>query len=71
MRGARIPGRRVIRAFLGLFTVLPRLALKPGPIGALRLDRLARGLEPRPMVPTIIIKKNLTILDLDFVVDAE
>ena len=58
MRGARAPGWRVARAFLGLFTalalfiVLGRLALGPGPIGVVGLDRLARGTEPKPMVPT-------------------
>ena len=52
IRGARTPGRRVARAFLGLFTVLRRLALGPGPIEAFGLGRLARGTEPRPMVPT-------------------
>ena len=51
MRGAREPGRRVGQAFLGLFTVLGRLALGPSPIGALELGRLARGTKPRPMVP--------------------
>ena len=45
MRGAQ--------AFLGLFTVLGRLALRPGPIGTLGLGRLARGTEPEPMVPTV------------------
>ena len=45
MRGAR--------AFLGLFTVLARLALGPGPIEAFELGRLARGTEPKPMVPTM------------------
>ena len=53
VRGARAPGRRVTRAFLGLFTVLGRLALGPGPIGDLGLGRLARGTEPGPMVPTM------------------
>ena len=51
MRGARVPGRRVARAFLGLFTILGQLALGPGPIGALGLGRLARGTEPGPIVP--------------------
>ena len=46
IRGARAPGGRVPRAFLGW------LALGPGPIGALGLGRLARGTEPGPMVPT-------------------
>ena len=45
IRGARAPGRRVAREFLGLFTVLGRLALGLGPIGALGLGRLARGTE--------------------------
>ena len=52
IRGARAPRWRVVRAFLGLFTVLGRLALGPGPIGALGLSRLARGTELRPMIPT-------------------
>ena len=43
MRGTRAPGRRVARAFLGLFTVLGQLALELGPIGALRLGWLAKG----------------------------
>ena len=51
MRGARAPGRRVARAFLGLFTILRWLALGPGPIGALGLGRLARGTDPGLMVP--------------------
>ena len=53
MRGAWVPGRRVARAFLGLFTILGRLALGPGPIRALGLGRLARGTEPGPIVPTM------------------
>ena len=53
IRGARAPGRRVARAFLGPLTVLGWLALRPGPIGALGLGWLARGTEPRPMVPTM------------------
>ena len=53
MRGARAPELRVARAFLGLFTVLGRLALGPGPIGAIGLGQLARGTEPGPMVPTM------------------
>ena len=52
MRGARASGQRVARAFLGLFTILGRLALGHGPIGALGLGRLAKGTEPGPMVPT-------------------
>ena len=52
MRGVQAPGRRVAQAFLGLFTVLGRLALGLSPIGALRLGRLARGTKPEPMVPT-------------------
>ena len=42
-----IPKRRIGRAFLG------RLAFGPSPIGALGLDRLARGTECGPMVPTM------------------
>ena len=53
IRGARAPGRRVARAFLDLFTILGRLTLGPGPIGALGLGRLARGTKPEPMVPTL------------------
>ena len=53
IRGAWAPGRRVARAFLGLFTVLGWLALGPSPIGALGLSRLTRGTEPGPMVPTM------------------
>ena len=53
MRGARVSERRVTRVFLGLFTILGRLALGPGPIGSLGLGRLARGTEPGPMVPTM------------------
>ena len=52
VRGSQAPGRRVARAFLGLFTVLGPLDLGPCPIGALGLGRLARGTEPGPMVPT-------------------
>ena len=37
--------------FMNLFTILGRLALGPGPIGALGLVRLARGTELEPMVP--------------------
>ena len=47
IRGARVPGRKVTRAFLG------RLTLGPGPFGAIGLGRLARGTDPRPMVPTM------------------
>ena len=43
VRGARVPGRRVARAFLG------RLALRPGPIEALGLGRLARRTETGPV----------------------
>ena len=53
-RIARVPGRRIARVFLGLFIVLGRLALGPGPIRALGLGRLARGTEPGPMVRTMI-----------------
>ena len=52
-RGAWAPGRRVARAFLGLLTVLGRLALGLGPIRALGPGRLAGGSEPGPMVPTM------------------
>ena len=55
IRGARASGQRVARAFLGLLIVLGQLALGPSPIGALRLGRLARGTEPGPMVPTMLI----------------
>ena len=48
IRGAaRVHGRKVARAFLG------RMTLGPGPFGAIGLGRLARGTEPRPMVPTM------------------
>ena len=40
IRGARAPRWRVAPAFLG------QLTLWPGPIGALRLGRLARGTKP-------------------------
>ena len=40
------------RVFLGLSTVLGRLALGPDPIGVLGLDRLVKVTEPEPMVPT-------------------
>ena len=53
MRGARVPGGRVARAFVGLFTILRWLALGPGPIEAFGLGRLARGTELGPMVPTM------------------
>ena len=53
IRGARAPERRVAWAFLGLFTVLGRLALGSGPIGALELGRLAMGTKPGPMLPTM------------------
>ena len=53
IRGPRAPGRRVTWAFLSLFIVLGCLALGLGPIGALELGRLARGIEPGPMVPTM------------------
>ena len=53
VRGAPVLGRRVALAFLGPLTVLGRLALGPGPIGALGLGRLAMGTEPGPMVPTM------------------
>ena len=47
IRGAQVPGRKVVRAFLG------RLTLGPGPVGAIGLGRLARGIELGPMVPTM------------------
>ena len=46
IRGARAPGRRVPRAFLG------QLTLGLGPVWATGMGRLARGTEPGPMVPT-------------------
>ena len=46
IRGVWAPGRRVAREFLGLLTVLGRLALGSGPIGAPGLGRLARETEP-------------------------
>ena len=61
VRSARAPGRRVARTFLGLFTVLSKLALGPGPIGALGLGRLARGTEPGPMVPTMFTPTEVVI----------
>ena len=42
-----VPWRRIDRVFLG------RLAPKPDPFGALELGRLARGVGPGPMVPTM------------------
>ena len=45
-----VPGRRIGWAFLG------RLAPGPNPFEALGLDRLTRGAEPRPMVPTATLK---------------
>ena len=53
MRGAWVPGGRVAWTFLGLFIILGRLSLRPGPIGAFELGRLARGTESGPMVPTM------------------
>ena len=53
IKSARAPERRVARAFLVLVIVLGRLPLGPGPIGALRLGRLAKETEPGPMVPTM------------------
>ena len=47
IRSVRAPRRKIDRTFLG------RLAFGPSPIGALGLGRLARGIEPGPMVPTI------------------
>ena len=43
-----VPGRRIDWAFLS------RLAFGPSSYGALGLDRLAKGTEPGPMVPTIL-----------------
>ena len=69
IRGAPAPGRRIDRAFLSWLVFGPspfgvprrrmdraflgRLAFGPSPIGALRLGRLARGIEPGPMVPSM------------------
>ena len=69
IRGARAPGRRIDQAFLGRLAFWPspfgvlggridwaflgRLAFGPSLIGALGLGRLARGIEPGPMVPTM------------------
>ena len=47
VRGARVLGRRLSRAFLG------RLSFEPGPVGAIGLSWLDRGTEPGPMVPTM------------------
>ena len=55
IRCTRAPGWRVARAFLGLFTVLGRLALGLSPIEALGLGWLARGTESGPMIPTMIL----------------
>ena len=41
-----IPRQKFSRAFLG------RPTLGPGPVGAIGLGRLAKGIEPGPMVPT-------------------
>ena len=54
-RGSRAPIRRAAREFLGLLTILGRLALGPGPVWALGLGRLARGTEPESMVPTVSV----------------
>ena len=53
MRGARVPGGRVARTFLGLFTFLGRLSLRPSPIEAFGLGRLAKETELMPMVLTM------------------
>ena len=53
MRGARVPGGRVAWTFLDLVTILGQLSLELGPIRALGLGRLTRGIEPGPMVPTM------------------
>ena len=47
IRGARAPGQRIVRAFLG------RLAFGPSPIGALVLGWLVRGIGSRSMVSTM------------------
>ena len=49
IRGAQVPGRKVARAFLGWLT------LGLGLVGAIGLGQLARGTEPGPMVPTILL----------------
>ena len=64
MRSARAPGRRVARVLLGLFIVLGRLALGPGPIRALGLGWLARGTEPGPMVPITVFMKMGVFVEL-------
>ena len=51
IRSARAHGWRVAWAYLGPLTILGRLALGLGPIGALGLGRLAKGIEPGPMGP--------------------
>ena len=61
VRGARALERRVAWAFLGLFTVLGLLVLRPGPIGALGLARMAMGTELGPMVPTTILVFSKTM----------
>ena len=47
VRGARVLGRKYSPAFLC------RLSFRPGPVGAIGLSRLARGIELGPMVPTV------------------
>ena len=67
IKGARAPGRRIVRALLGRLAFEPsplgapgwridqaflgRLAFGPSPIGALVLGRLAKGTRPGSMVP--------------------
>ena len=106
IRGARVLGRKVARAFLGLLTLGPghvgavpwqkvaraflggltlgpspvgavpgrkcslvflgRLILGPGFVGAIGMGRLARGTEPRPMVPIMppfFLSRRKIILD--------
>ena len=48
VRGARVLGRRLSRAFLG------RLSLGPGLVWTIGLGRLARETELRPMIPTLM-----------------
>ena len=51
-------GVRGAREFLGLFTILGRLPLGPGTIGALGLGRLARGTGPMVPIGNIIGTKE-------------
>ena len=79
IKGARAPGRRIVRAILGRLAFgssplralrrridlafLGRPAFGPSPIAALVLGRLARGTGPGPMVPTILIFLVLIIFE--------